>query len=69
MKQKLFRQLFDEMMRATTEEEITKVLYRHGGDDRKQDGVDLAFQHENLTWEDHERLFDLADKLIKALEA
>ena len=69
MKQKLFRKLFDELLAAKTELEINTVLYRHGGEDRQQDGVDLAFQHENLTWEDHERLFDLAGKLSKALQA
>lgn len=64
----MFKKLFDELLAATTEEEIVRILYRNGGKDRKADGVDLAFQHETLTWTDHERLFNLADRLIAAMK-
>lgn len=59
----MFKKLFDELLAATTEEEINDILYRNGGSDRRDDGVDLAFQHANLTWIDHERLFTLAGRL------
>ena len=68
MKQKIFRKLLDELLAAKTEEEITAVLYRSTGY-FKDDGVDLAFQHELITWEDHERLFTLAARLSASLKA
>lgn len=64
----MFKKLFDELLAAATEEEINDILYRNGGKDRKADGVDLAFQHETLTWADHERLFNLADRLTASLK-
>ena len=68
MKQKIFRKLLDELLTATTDDEINKVLYRNTGY-FAEDGVDMAYQHETITWEDHERLFTLAAKLSKALQA
>lgn len=56
----MFKKLFDEMMRASTEKEINDILYR-------KDGVDMAYQREKLSWEDHERLFNLADRLASTL--
>ena len=56
----MFKKLFDEMMRASTEKEINDILYR-------KDGVDMAYQREKLSWEDHERLFNLADRLASSL--
>ena len=56
----MFKKLFDEMLAATTEEELNSILYR-------KDGVDLSFQRERLSWADHERLFNLAGKLAAAL--
>ena len=64
----MFKKLLDELLSATTEEEIASILYRNGGTDRKRDGVDIAYQHERLTWEDHERLFILAGRLSAAIE-
>lgn len=56
----MFKKLLDELLNATTEEEINDILYRNGGKDRKRDGADIAYQHDNLTWADHQRLFRLA---------
>lgn len=52
----MFKKFFDELLNAETEEQITDILYR-------ADGVDMAFQREKITWQDHERLFELADRL------
>ena len=64
----MFKKLFDELLAAKTEEEINLVLYRNGGTNRKADGVDAAFQHETLSWQDHERLFSLAERLTSSLK-
>lgn len=52
----MFKKFVDELLNAETEEQITDILYR-------ADGVDLSFQRENITWQDHERLFKLAGSL------
>lgn len=52
----MFKKFFDELLTAETEEQITDILYR-------ADGVDLSFQREKITWQDHARLFELADRL------
>ena len=62
----MFKKLLAEMIAAETEEELTHILYRMKSD--KEDwGVDLAFQHEKISWKEHEMLFDLADKLQKGI--
>lgn len=62
----MFKKLLAEMIAAETEEELTHILYRMKSD--KEDwGVDLAFQHEKISWNDHEMLFNLADKLQKGI--
>ncbi len=60
----MFKKLLDEMLEARTEAEITHILYRVKSDTEDW-GVDLAFQHEKLSWNDHERLFKLADRLLE----
>ena len=52
----MFKKLFDRLMAAKTNEDRTMVLYA-------EDGVDRMFQKEKITWEDHERLFNLAARL------
>ena len=52
----MFKKLFDRLMAAATNEEIESVLYA-------EDGVDMMFQREKITWEDHQRLFNLAARL------
>ena len=56
----MFKKLLDELLEATTQEAITDILYR-------KDGVDLSFQREKISWQDHERLFNLAARLSKTL--
>lgn len=56
----MFKKLLDELLAATTEEEINNILYR-------KDGVDLSYQHEKLNWQDHQRLFKLATRLSNGL--
>ena len=60
----MFKKLFDEILKAHTNEEITHILYRSKSDTEDW-GVDLAFQHEKISWQDHERLFALAGRLFK----
>ena len=56
----MFKKFFDELLAATTAEQINAILYR-------EDGVDRAFQREKITWQDHERLFKMAAKMQEAL--
>ena len=56
----MFKKFFDEMLKATTQEELFDILYR-------ADGVEMSFQREKLNWQDHERLFTLADKLCNMI--
>ena len=65
----MFKKLFDEILAAGTKDEINDILYRNGGTDRKRDGVDLAYQHETLTWADHERLFQMAARISLGIGA
>ena len=52
----MFKKFFDELLTAETEKRIEDILYR-------ADGVDMAYQREKINWQDHERLFELADRL------
>lgn len=52
----MFKKLLDRMLAANTSEEINNVLYA-------PDGVDMQYQHGNITWADHERLYTLAARL------
>lgn len=52
----MFKKLLDELLDAQTSEEINSVLYRN-------DGVDMSFQREKISWQDHQRLFKLAARL------
>lgn len=63
----MFKKLFDELINAKTAEEVHHILYRLKSDSEDW-GVDLAFQHEKLNWQDHERLFNLAEIVERALK-
>ncbi len=54
----MFKKILDEMIAAETDEQILDILYRI-------DGVDMSYQDNKLTWNDFERLFKLADRLMK----
>lgn len=51
-----FQNFVAELINAKTDEEATRILYR-------VDGVDQAYQHEEITWQQLELLFDLAGRL------
>lgn len=55
-KTKKFFSLLNEIIEATTEDELTKICYR-------PDGVDMSYQRDELTWEQLETLFNLVGKL------
>ena len=52
----MFKKFFDELLTAETEQQIEDIIYR-------ADGVDMAFQREKISWQDHERFFQLAGSL------
>lgn len=62
----MFKKFVTEMVAAQTEQEVTHILYRVKSDSEEW-GVDLAYQHEKISWKDHELLFDLAEKFIKGM--
>lgn len=51
-----FQNFVAELINAKTDEEATRILYR-------VDGVDQAYQREEITWQQLELLFDLAGRL------
>lgn len=57
----MFRKFVAELVAARTVAEIENILYR-------EDGVDIMYQREKISWKDHELLFDLAAKLQKGME-
>lgn len=58
MKAKKFREFMDALLEADTEEKITEILYG-------ANGVDLSYQRDEINYEDHERLFKLAERLSR----
>ena len=44
-----------------TKEEILSIFYR-------ADGIDMSYQHEKITWKDHELLLDLVNRLSGLME-
>ena len=57
----MFKKLFDELLVANSQDEITNVLYG-------LEGVDLSYQRCKLSAKDHERLFELAELLSERLK-
>lgn len=55
----MFKKLFDKMMAAETPKEVEEIMLTD---------VTMAFQHEKIGWNDHERLFTLGARLIKLAE-
>ena len=52
----LFMSLLEEIIQSKNEDEGTKILYR-------EDGVDMSYQREKITWRQHEILFDLFNRI------
>lgn len=57
----MFKKFVRELVEAETEEEILSIFYR-------ADGIDMSYQHEKITWKDHELLLDLGNKLSGLME-
>ena len=57
----MFKKFVRELVEAETEEEILSIFYR-------ADGIDMSYQHEKITWRDHELLLDLVNKLSGLME-
>ena len=62
----MFKKLLDELMNATTADEVSHILYRNKSD-LEDYGVDMAYQREKISWQDHERLFKLAEIVERGL--
>lgn len=52
----MFKKLLQQLIDATTEEEILNVFY-------KVDGIDMMYQKEKITWKEHQMLLALVNKL------
>jgi len=52
----MYKNLVKKLIAAHTEEELNEVLYG-------PDGVDRSFEKDKISWEDHEDLFKLAERL------
>lgn len=57
---KLANKFLDEIIIARTSEQILDVFYR-------TDGIDMAYQKELITWEQHQRLLGVINKLVKLM--
>lgn len=57
----MFKKFVRELVEAETEEEILSIFYR-------ADGIDMSYQHDKITWTDHELLLDLVNKLSGLME-
>lgn len=51
-----FKKLVQRLAECRTEDDIHAFLY-------DQNGVDLSYQREKITWNDHELLFELAARI------
>lgn len=63
----MFKKLFDELMSAETVEQVYHILYRNKSNSEDY-GVDLAYQHEKICYQDLERLFKLAGVIERCLK-
>lgn len=54
----MFKKLFDRIMDAKTPREVELALI-------DENGVDMMYQREKISWEDHERLFTLGARMMK----
>ena len=52
----MFKKFVAELVAAKTDDQVNYILYR-------EDGVDMAFQKEKISWKEHELLFQLAGAL------
>ena len=52
----MFKRLLQEIIDAKSEEELTNIFYN-------ENGVDMSYQREKITWKEYEMLAQLIDKL------
>lgn len=62
----MFKKLVARLVAAETQAEVMEVLY--GWNKWEQgESVKYLFEHDKLSWKDHELLHELADKLVEAI--
>ena len=54
----MFKKFLKEIIEANTVEELNDIFYR-------EDGIDMMYQRERISWKDHETLLALINKLLK----
>ena len=63
----MFKKFIDRIIAAKDREDaIAHVFYGTTFDENgniKEYGIDLAYQHGKISWQDHERLLDLIEKM------
>lgn len=52
----MFKKFLQEIIEATSSEELNDIFYRN-------DGVDMSFQCEQISWKEHEMLANMINKL------
>lgn len=58
----MFKKYIERILQAETYEELIDILYNF------ENGVDMAYQRDQINAKDHETLFKLADKIIKGVK-
>lgn len=56
----MFKKFLKEIIEASTEEELLDIFYR-------EDGIDMMYQREKLSWKDHQMLLALINKLTNRI--
>ncbi len=54
----MFKKFLKEIIEANTEEDLLDIFNR-------EDGIDMMYQKEKLSWEDHKMLLALINKLLR----
>ena len=52
----MFKKFLQEIIDAQSEEELMDIFYR-------EDGIDIMYQKEKLSWKDHQMLLALINKM------
>lgn len=53
----MFKKFIEKLIEAETEEQVNHILYDF------DDGVDMAYQRDKITYKEHELLFELAGRI------
>lgn len=57
----MFKKFVQRIIDAKTKDELFEVFYG-------LDGIDLAYQHEKISWNDHQMLLALISCIVKGME-